>query len=220
MSLIKYSDIFTSTVRNGVHWSKSVYTLFHCISLDDSLLQPPTVRAFVHLFPFAHFLHIDDLKMPGLPHWKQLRRGNVNPSEDLRKTALHNAFWQRLKDNAGDLDASQWSSILDLPPLRPAADGSASTWISSSMSAAHSRVLPVSNLRRSTTASHAGVPFRAPRQPREDRQHLCCSPTRRNKPQANLQRNQRPETDSQLRRRPRSTSLPVSGKDIFMRAVQ
>lgn len=189
-----------------------------CSTVSHWMIVCCNPQPYVPLFTcslFAHFLHIDDLKMPGLPHWKQLRRGKLNPSEDLRKTALHNAFWQRLKDNAGDLDASQWSSILDLPPVRPAVDGSASTWISSSMSAAHSRVLPVSNLRRSTTASPAGVPFRAPRQPREDRQHLCCSPTRRNKPQANLQRIQRPETDSQLRRRPRSTSLPVSRKDIL-----
>ena len=157
--------------------------------------------------------------MPGLPHGKQLRCGNVNPSEDLRKTALHNAFWKRQKDNAGDLGASQWSSILDLPPLRPAADGCASTWISSSMSAAYSRVLPVSNLRRCTTASPAGVPFRAPRQPREDRQHLCCSPARRKNRQASLQRFQRPEIDNQLHRRPRSTSLPVSRMDI-LHAVQ
>ena len=109
-------------------------------------------------------------------------------SDDLRRLALHNSYWQRrkaemahTKDSANQPDISQ--SSVTFRPIRPVIDDRSITRSSSTTSMANTYVLALRSLGRRTTTS-LDFPLHHLRKPSQDRQHLS-SPTRRNNPHPN-----------------------------------
>ena len=109
-------------------------------------------------------------------------------SDDLRRLALHNSYWQRrkaemahTKDSANQPDISQ--SSVTFRPIRPVIDDRSIARSSSTTSMANTYVLALRSLGRRTTTS-LDFPLHHSWQASRDRQHLS-SPTRRNNPHPN-----------------------------------